>query len=77
MLSKVCAIIWGVISDGWVADGMDISWDKGDAYRKPYRISSTNIYRTKDDRFYHLHGKYSKWPSWPRLLYLLAPTQAA
>ncbi len=32
------------------------SWDKADAHKKPHRIAATNIYKTKDARFYHIHG---------------------
>lgn len=31
-------------------------WDKHRAYGSNYRTAVTNIYRTKDDRFFHMHG---------------------
>lgn len=49
MWSKYCpANVWNI----W------ISWDKGDAHSKPYRLATTNIYKTKDGRYFHLHGKF-------------------
>ena len=30
--------------------------DIADSYKNPYRQLCTNIYKTKDGRFYHLHG---------------------
>ena len=32
------------------------SWDKFDSVGSWYRIAATNIYKTKDGRFFHLHG---------------------
>lgn len=31
--------------------------DKHGAFDGPYRQACSNIYRTKDNRFFHLHGK--------------------
>ncbi|TPX11478.1 uncharacterized protein E0L32_007897 [Thyridium curvatum] len=39
------------------------SWDKGDAHEKLHRIAATNIYKTKDGRFYHLHGSMNPDPT--------------
>jgi hypothetical protein len=32
-------------------------WDKHGANRNAYFTAATSIYRTKDDRFFHLHGE--------------------
>lgn len=31
-------------------------WDKADSHKHRYRGLATNIYRTRDGRFFHLHG---------------------
>lgn len=33
------------------------SWDKYGANNGPYNTAATNIYKTKDGRFFHIHGK--------------------
>ncbi|KAK3323243.1 CoA-transferase family III domain-containing protein [Cercophora scortea] len=38
-------------------------WDKHDATGTPYRTAATNIYKTKDDRYFHLHGSLNPTPS--------------
>ncbi len=35
------------------------SWDKFNSIGSLYRIAATNIYKTKDGRFFHVHGKPS------------------
>jgi hypothetical protein len=35
------------------------SWDRSKTYSDTYRASTTNIYQTKDKRWFHLHGKRS------------------
>ncbi|KAK3688771.1 CoA-transferase family III domain-containing protein [Podospora appendiculata] len=39
------------------------NWDKHDAAGTPYRTAVTNIYKTKDDRYFHLHGSLNPSPS--------------
>lgn len=33
------------------------SWDKHRLQATPHRASCTNIYKTKDGRYFHLHGE--------------------
>jgi hypothetical protein len=33
------------------------SWDKYGANNGPYNTAATNIYKTKDGKFFHIHGK--------------------
>lgn len=33
------------------------SWDKSNSAGSWYGIAATNIYKTKDEKFFHLHGK--------------------
>lgn len=35
------------------------STDKHGAFDSPYRQACTNIYKTKDNKFFHVHGKSS------------------
>lgn len=37
--------------------------DLHDTSSSPYRTSATNIYKTKDDRFFHLHGSMNPEPT--------------
>ncbi len=33
------------------------NWDKFNSTASWYRMAATNIYKTKDGRFFHLHGR--------------------
>jgi len=46
------------------------SWDKHRLQSTPYRQFVTNIYKTNDARFFHLHGKPFRKPSIPVLGHL-------
>lgn len=35
------------------------NWDKHRLQATPHRQFVTNIYRTRDDRFFHLHGRFN------------------
>ncbi|SPQ20024.1 c497e181-ad63-42c7-a5f5-b004b152f1ed [Thermothielavioides terrestris] len=39
------------------------SWDKYDSMGSWYRIAATNIYKTKDGKFFHLHGSMNPDPT--------------
>lgn len=39
------------------------SWDHGRLQGSPHRIAATNIYKTKDDRFFHIHGSMNPDPT--------------
>ncbi|KAF1350250.1 hypothetical protein BDV97DRAFT_369712 [Delphinella strobiligena] len=38
------------------------SWDHGRLQGSPHRIAATNIYKTKGDRFFHIHGSMNSDP---------------
>ncbi len=44
------------------------SWDKFDSAGSWYSNAATNIYKTKDGRFFHLHGQSCLLDSGPRLI---------
>lgn len=47
--------------DGAIIQKYFPDWDKHQANGSLYRECATNIYKTKDNRFFHLHGKFEYW----------------